>query len=342
MNKLAYLMSKVAAKEDLTPAERDELIVLMEQVQSGSTWANGIADGPTGISGAVIKTGSGNIIQDETGMKFYNDAILTGWIQLDGDFFIGSDLSSADTTTFSLFSNAQTYNGEAMTAGSVLFGSNSALKSNMLWDPATGRTNFRGGTTVQAYVGTDGVIYWGGGVGYLNTSGISIDASTSPLDTRAYKFLDPSDNVIGGLYGYYSDTDNFITIYDLGTTGKSSSVSLQSRCPDGKVAAISLNAQNTSATKNAQITLRADDEGADTSSILLTATTGGIKLTTIDNTGISLTAGGYVNEFSTDGTFAGNSDTAVPTEKAVVTYVAAQIAAAPSGGGNLSRGLLGI
>ena len=35
----------------------------------------------------------------------------------------------------------------------------------------------------------------------------------------------------------------------------------------------------------------------------------------------------WVNEWSKDGTFGGNSDRAVPTEKAVVTYVAAQIAA---------------
>ena len=34
-----------------------------------------------------------------------------------------------------------------------------------------------------------------------------------------------------------------------------------------------------------------------------------------------LNTGATVNEFSTDGTMAGNSDTAVPTEKAVVTYM---------------------
>jgi hypothetical protein len=35
----------------------------------------------------------------------------------------------------------------------------------------------------------------------------------------------------------------------------------------------------------------------------------------------------WVNEWSKDGTFGGNSDRAVPTEKAVVTYLAAQLAA---------------
>jgi hypothetical protein len=36
---------------------------------------------------------------------------------------------------------------------------------------------------------------------------------------------------------------------------------------------------------------------------------------------LKLPSGGAINEFSTDGTLAGNSDDAVPTEKAVKTYV---------------------
>ena len=45
---------------------------------------------------------------------------------------------------------------------------------------------------------------------------------------------------------------------------------------------------------------------------------------TLATKGLQLRTGGAVNEFSTDGTFAGNSDTAVPTEKAIKTYVDAQ------------------
>jgi len=44
-------------------------------------------------------------------------------------------------------------------------------------------------------------------------------------------------------------------------------------------------------------------------------------------TSLTLDLGATINEFSIDGTMAGNSDTAMPTEKAVVTYVAAQITA---------------
>jgi hypothetical protein len=48
--------------------------------------------------------------------------------------------------------------------------------------------------------------------------------------------------------------------------------------------------------------------------------------------GLTLKAGAKVGEFSIDGTLAGNSDAAVPTEKAVVTYVGAQIQTAISSG----------
>ena len=41
----------------------------------------------------------------------------------------------------------------------------------------------------------------------------------------------------------------------------------------------------------------------------------------VNNSGIKLENGTTINEFSTDGTLAGDSDTAVPTEKAVKTYV---------------------
>jgi len=51
------------------------------------------------------------------------------------------------------------------------------------------------------------------------------------------------------------------------------------------------------------------------------------EIAAIDANGLILgNANARINEFSTDGTMAGNSDTAVPTEAAVVTYDAAQIA----------------
>ena len=47
---------------------------------------------------------------------------------------------------------------------------------------------------------------------------------------------------------------------------------------------------------------------------------------TWSNDGLTLASGASVNEFSIDGTLAGNSDDAVPTEKAVVTYATKRVA----------------
>jgi len=49
-------------------------------------------------------------------------------------------------------------------------------------------------------------------------------------------------------------------------------------------------------------------------------TTGGTQRAVIDNDGLKLEEGVGVKKFSTDGTLAGNSDSAVPTEKAVKTF----------------------
>lgn len=56
--------------------------------------------------------------------------------------------------------------------------------------------------------------------------------------------------------------------------------------------------------------------------------TNGNLAVSVDNVGkVSLINGTDIDEFSIDGTMAGNSDDAVPTEKAVVTYVAAAVSA---------------
>jgi hypothetical protein len=55
----------------------------------------------------------------------------------------------------------------------------------------------------------------------------------------------------------------------------------------------------------------------------------GTRLFSVNSNGyLELAVGGAVNEFSIDGTMAGNSDLAIPTEKAVVTYVGTNLAMA--------------
>ena len=54
---------------------------------------------------------------------------------------------------------------------------------------------------------------------------------------------------------------------------------------------------------------------------------GGTDEAQVDSNGLTLKSGASVNELSVDGTMGGNSDDAVPTEKAVKTYVDVQDAA---------------
>ena len=59
----------------------------------------------------------------------------------------------------------------------------------------------------------------------------------------------------------------------------------------------------------------------DTGTGTINVSADGSLVSTINVSGLALASGSRVNEFSIDGTLAGNSDTALPTEKAVKTYV---------------------
>ena len=83
---------------------------------------------------------------DVTGVGGYSAATTkTFSLETDGDFFAGSNISAAGTTAFAVFANAQTYNGEAMGAGDILLGDNSATKISLLWDVSEGDVILRRG-----------------------------------------------------------------------------------------------------------------------------------------------------------------------------------------------------
>ena len=64
-----------------------------------------------------------------------------------------------------------------------------------------------------------------------------------------------------------------------------------------------------------------------TSTDVITMTAASSPVATFESDGLTLASGTNINEFSTDGTLAGDSDNAVPTEAAVKTYVDAGDAA---------------
>jgi hypothetical protein len=138
----------------------------------------------------------------------------------------GDDVTSANSTAFTIFHTAQTYNGEAMGAGDILFGSNTTGYANMLWDISTKRLNFRGGTTTQLYVDTDGTLIAGtatDSIVRLNSNGIGIGTSLPiyPLDvagdtsTTTYNYAARFTRMKTGTTSGWSG----VSLFNVNTTG---------------------------------------------------------------------------------------------------------------------------
>ena len=135
-------------------------------------------------------------------------------LQSDGDAFFGSDISAPATTSFSIFSNAQTYNSESMGAGDVLFGDNSSGKANLLWDVSSGQIKFRGGTTTQGYIDTTGAAVFGGGIVRLDTDGVQFVSETAGY-ANYIEWVDVAGEttaLIGG-YGAYDSGTTYLSMY---------------------------------------------------------------------------------------------------------------------------------
>jgi hypothetical protein len=336
---------------------------------AGGTW------GLAGVNNDVLEigldyvtgkfyAGNGSITLDSTGEKFYNGAPLTLWLQPDGDIFAGSDLASPDTTTFSVFTNAQIYNGEAIAAGSQMIGSNSAGYANIFYDAATGQLKFRSGTTAEAYVGIDGVIYAGGGNAYLNTTGFHVANNSAGLIFDGPVGGDPSSmtqdasgNLIldfsGGIGTLFLKNNTFPYLQRLAGGSKSHGLYVVASNEDcggmllcgGAMSGwegyietyIGTSAAFSGGIHSAKWRLKSTKDNSYIFSILTSPVTSEWA-----NSGIELMgAGPIINEFSTDVTCAGDSDTALITEHVLVAYFAAHGGGA-GGGGCPARSIMGV
>jgi hypothetical protein len=115
---------------------------------SAFTWTTAGAVTATGITVQSAASG-GRVVLDASGIAGYSASYKTFALATDGDVFAGSNLGAAATTAFAVFANAQTYNGEAVGAGDVLLGDNSAGKINLLWDMGEGDVLLRRGTSTR-------------------------------------------------------------------------------------------------------------------------------------------------------------------------------------------------
>jgi len=163
---------------------------------TGTTWTLG-----------QVTAAQNNIRITSGQMEFRNDETVKVLIQADGDLFVGTDTSAPATTGLAIFTTnpSPDYNGDAtIDAGDILIGDNTAGKANVLWDKSAGQLLFRGGTTSQAWIDTDGAITAGGGDVILNEDGVTI------LVDDAYEI---SDSLL------FYDSANAATVGEFFTVG---------------------------------------------------------------------------------------------------------------------------
>lgn len=127
-----------------------------------------------GMGGSLGQVNAGGVVVGPgLGVSAFEGGILKSTIETDGDVFFGSDISTPSGVSFATFVNEQYYNAELMEAGDLLIGDNSAGVSNVKYDASEGQLQFRFGTTVKAYMDTDGSLKVAEGLMSFDNEGIS-------------------------------------------------------------------------------------------------------------------------------------------------------------------------
>jgi hypothetical protein len=194
-----------------------------------------------GPHGSITRLQAGGVrISPGLGISIFEDGILKTTMKPSGDLAVGSNIEDPATTTFYCFVNDQVYNNESMEAGDLLIGDNTSSASNVKFDASEGQLQFRYGSSVQAYVDTDGTLRAGAGAVTLDTNGVSLHQGTLVTDTQSQiKWVD--DNAAVGSYIIgYDDGTNRLHIESELTAGKSSHVGVAVDSPAGKLSDIRL------------------------------------------------------------------------------------------------------
>jgi hypothetical protein len=150
--------------------------------------------GMSGSRGGGYSFTAGNVqITYEDGITVHNPdtGVRTVYLTPTGDAWFGMDIDIVSRTSLIIFSNAQKYNNFDYGSGDLLIGNPNSDKANVWWDRSAGQLNFRGGTTVQAYIDTDGSVVAGAGAVKINSSGITIYDGDS--DPNEIKFVDETE-----------------------------------------------------------------------------------------------------------------------------------------------------
>lgn len=200
---------------------------------------------------------SGNILIGQQAVNQSNVYLTSGGVQMrtnttvhvdlqsDGDVFIGENTAAAATTNIAIFTTAQTYNSESMSAGDFLIGDNSAGKANIFWDKSAGKLQFRGGTTMQCEIGTDGALLAAAGALALDSDGIAVEVTTSWEQKRGYQFVDSGANLASTLEAFKDGSMNYLRMRSEAFAGLDTYMLLTTEAPSGQTSLIFLSANIT-------------------------------------------------------------------------------------------------
>jgi len=86
--------------------------------------------------------------------------------------------------------------------GDMIFGDADEVNANLLWDLSEGQLKFRGGTTTEIYIDTDGSLVAGDGDVILNSDGITLNQGDT--DTEKIKVIDGGTSIVE-IYGFTDD-----------------------------------------------------------------------------------------------------------------------------------------
>ena len=187
-----------------------------------------------GPHGTISRLQAGGIrISPGSGLSYYTDGVQKTSILPNGDFAVGSDITQPTTSTVVCFVEDEDYNGESMGAGDLLFGDNSTGTSNVKFDASEGQLQFRYGTTVQAYMDTDGTLKAGQGNVILSTDGIVIKNINDTSD--AFIIFRDSDGTALGQILTNTAGDLEIDAYGYAVDNAERKLVLRSQLDDGSV-----------------------------------------------------------------------------------------------------------
>lgn len=239
------------------------------QAQGGSSQAakfsklivTGDVDLPAGVVNVgPYAPGKANAKLSAGGLQLRNYSTVKIDLQSDGDVFIGQDTAVPGSNYLAIFSNIQTYNAEAMGAGDMLIGDNSASKANIKWNKASGQLEFRSGPTIFAKMTS------GGTLTFVNAA-------------NALLFEDTAGSVANGAGIDYDNSNNL----DITNNHVAGQVVIAARGVGGQV---NLKILTTAATV-ANVTWQEDPALAERAQLTLNTGTKGAKLVLADATALA-------------------------------------------------------